>query len=136
MQQLRILSLSRRGGPEERRSFIDRARFTGKDRHQAEKSVYEQVPVAMTIVRDGSQLGSCGCNKCVGCPVMSDLCADNFVLVAGKTVEEDKKEIGKTLIDRLPSTIGGAKVPYSCLNKCIFTYSERTRFMDHPVCIT
>lgn len=87
-------------------------RFTGKDRINAEKAAYEQVPVGLTMVRDGTQFPMC-CNKCVGCFICTSCCADGFTLVAGPTAEESKKQIGKGVIDNLdPSmTIGKGEVP-------------------------
>jgi len=92
---------------------MDWQNFTDKkDRAKAEKAAYGHVPVAFTMIRDGTQYPAC-CNKCVGCCIFTDCCADGMTMVAGPTSESSTKEIGATLINNLDPnmTIGSAKVP-------------------------
>jgi hypothetical protein len=90
----------------------DWMRLTGKEKAAAEKNAYQAVPVSLTMIRDGTQFPAC-CNKAVGCFVCTTCCTDGMTLVAGKTAEADKKEIGSTLISNLDPnmTIGSATVP-------------------------
>jgi hypothetical protein len=90
----------------------DWQRLTGNERAKAEREAYLATPVALTMIRDGTQFPSC-CNKCVGCFACTDCCTDGMTLVAGSVAHNDTKEIGKQMIDALPPnmTIGSAKVP-------------------------
>merc|ERR1711907_841390 len=91
---------------------FDWQKLSGKAQREAEKAAYAQVPTAFTMVRDGTQFPAC-CNKCVGCCILTDCCADGMTMVAGSTAESSTKEIGAPLLSTLDdgNTLGSASVP-------------------------
>jgi hypothetical protein len=91
---------------------FDWQNLSGKEYANAEKAAYAQVPTAFTMVRDGTQFPAC-CNKCVGCCILTNCCADGMTMVAGPTAESSTKEIGAPLLSTLDegNTLGSASVP-------------------------
>jgi len=91
---------------------FDWQKLSGKAQREAEKAAYAQVPTAFTMVRDGTQFPAC-CNKCVGCCILTNCCADGMTMVAGSTAESSTKEIGAPLLSTLDdgNTLGSASVP-------------------------
>jgi hypothetical protein len=83
------------------------------------QEAYKAQPVGMTMIREGTQFPMC-CNKCAGCIICTDCCADNFTLVAGDVPSPDTKQIGQHLIDEVPNdrVIGSGKVPSPCGGMC------------------
>lgn len=91
----------------------DFSQFSGNERHEAQRNAYMQQPVAMSILRDGTQYPGC-CNKCLGCVVCTGCCADGMTLVTGAVDHgDDAKSIGQKLIDNIPQDriVGSAIVP-------------------------